>query len=140
MEAKGCFLKKRTAFARLYSLFMTFYGLFEDIFEILRVLAIWGTKNFQNRTIFDRATDQNVKVYQKSFWQNWLFSKTQKSWTALEINKIQANSIDQGVIWKLILKIFIWFKIILKFFIISVTKSLKTIEKTLNKSKNKNIY
>ena len=132
--------KKRTGFGRLWSLCMALFGLSKDIFEILRVLAIWGTKNFQNRTIFDRATDQNVKVYQKSFWQNWLFSKAQKSWTALEINKIQANSIDQGVIWKLTLKIFIWFKIILKFFIISVTKSLKTIEKTLNKSKNKNIY
>ena len=93
-ENKGCCIKSRTAFEGLYSLYMAFYGLFDDIFEILRVLAIWGTKNFQNRTIFDRATDQNVKVYQKSFWQNWWFSKAQKSWTPLKINNILPNSID----------------------------------------------
>ena len=69
----------RTIFSAFPRPWVFTYGLFEDIFEILRVLAIWGTKNFQNRTIFDRATDQNVKVYQKSFWQNWLFSKAQKS-------------------------------------------------------------
>ena len=46
---------------------MAFYGLFEDIFEIPRVLAIWRHQKISNRANIDRATAQNVKVIKISF-------------------------------------------------------------------------
>ena len=40
---------------------MAFYGLIEDIFEILRVLASCRTQKIQNRVKIDWATAKNVK-------------------------------------------------------------------------------
>ena len=64
---KGCLLKKRTGFGSLYSLCMALFGLFKDIFEIPRVLAIWRHQKIPNRANIDRATAQNVKVIKISF-------------------------------------------------------------------------
>ena len=48
---------------------MTFIGLFETIFEILRVLAIYRPQKIKNWLEYDQATGQNVKVYQNPIWQ-----------------------------------------------------------------------
>ena len=64
---KGWRLTSWTGFGRPCSLCMAFFGLSKDIFEILRVLALWRHQKIKNWLKFGRATAQNVKVVKNNF-------------------------------------------------------------------------
>ena len=62
-------LKFRTFFLGFCGLYLTLFGHFMAIFEILGVLATCRHLKIQNRIKIDQATSQNVKVYKKLFGQ-----------------------------------------------------------------------
>ena len=79
------FWKQEKKFGWPYSLCTAFYGLFEDIFEILRVLAFCRTQKIQNRVKIDWATAKNVKFVKIGLGR---FIKNHKNliyWTAKAI-------------------------------------------------------
>ena len=99
----------RTFFRGLYSLCMTLFDLSKTRFEILRVLAITRPQKIQNRSKFERATSQNVKVV-KIYFGSILYYKI-GTFAISSVNSLYKYCSDKvnfttfignmGIIWKL---------------------------------------